>query len=61
MASWNAYYCQNKKLAILLFESRESDKYTKLLTPIVVRNDEYQTVNEINSFMSHQETIVTNI
>ena len=51
--AWNAYNCQNPNLAILLFESRDDDKLTKLVSPIIVSNNIYSTNAEINSFMSH--------
>ncbi len=34
--NWNAYYCLNNNLGILLFESRDEDKYKRDIAPILV-------------------------
>jgi hypothetical protein len=36
VSSWNGYYCTNDELAILLFESMDEDKLTRILSPIQV-------------------------
>jgi hypothetical protein len=33
---WNGYFCLNEDLAILLFESLDDDKLTRLLSPVTI-------------------------
>jgi hypothetical protein len=48
-------------MAVLLFESRDSDKLSRLISPVTVVNSELGISNELNTFMSHQETVVTQL
>ena len=52
-------FLENPNLGILLFESRDDDKLTRVISPKTITNAELGTTNEINTFMSHQETVVT--
>lgn len=53
VAAWNAYYCQNDYLGMLLFESVDSDKLTRTFSPMVVRGNKDSYVNTLNEFMDH--------
>ncbi len=50
---WNGYYCHNEDLAIILFESLDEDKLTRILSPITITNDVLKTRNVLNTFMDH--------
>lgn len=53
-SAWNALYCQNKKIGILLFESEDEDKMDRSFVPLYVENPKYPGVsNKINSMMDH--------
>jgi hypothetical protein len=58
---WNAYYCETPNMGVLLFESRDADKMSRLISPVTVVNSELGINNELNTFMSHQETVVTKL
>jgi hypothetical protein len=34
VVAWNGYYCNNEDLAILLFESLDDDRRTRIISPI---------------------------
>jgi hypothetical protein len=50
---WNAYYCNNENLGILLFESLDNDKKNRMITPIYVESHNTTSVNKLNTFMDH--------
>jgi hypothetical protein len=50
---WNAYYCQNDFLGILLFESLDSDRRDRTVSPITVISDRYNSSTVLNTFMDH--------
>lgn len=51
--NWNAFYCQNQNLGILLFESLDSDKWTRTITPITVSSYNITSTTSLNTFMDH--------
>ena len=50
---WNAYYCTNDDLAMIVFESQDSDKLTRVLAPIEVIGLNTTSRNVLNGFMDH--------
>lgn len=48
-------------MAILLFESRDADNKTRVISPISLYSKSLATKADVNTFMSHQEFIVTQI
>jgi hypothetical protein len=50
---WNGYQCLNEDLAIVIFESLDEDKLTRLTTPITITNEELNSRNVLNTFMDH--------
>ncbi len=53
VSTWNGYYCNNDNLAILLFESLDEDKLTRILSPIQVQSMNLTSRNVLNTFMDH--------
>ena len=53
MPSWNAYYCTNDYLGVLLFESLDSDKYMRMVSPIDLISYNTTSKNTLNTFMDH--------
>jgi hypothetical protein len=51
--SWNAYYCQNDYLGILLFESLDGDKLTRIFSPLTLVNFNTTAKNVLNTMMDH--------
>ena len=51
--TWNAYYCTNDNLGVLLFESLDSDNWKRMVSPIYVRNNATGSLNTLNTFMDH--------
>jgi hypothetical protein len=50
---WNGYYCKNENLAILTFESTDYDKWTRILSPIIVQSLNLTSKNVLNTMMDH--------
>lgn len=50
---WNAQYCRNKNLGVLLFESLDSDKRDRSVQPVKISGLTSGYYNELNSFMDH--------
>ena len=53
MTKWNTYQCQNDDLAILLFESLDTDKWRRIASPISISQALIKSNTTINSFMDH--------
>jgi len=53
VSTWNGYYCNNDALAIVLFESLDEDKLTRILSPIQVQSMNLTSRNVLNTFMDH--------
>jgi|LauGreDrversion4_2_1035121.scaffolds.fasta_scaffold189906_2 hypothetical protein len=52
--SWNTgYFCLNKDLSVLVFESMDSDNMTRILSPAVVQGVNITSRNVLNSYMDH--------
>lgn len=54
MDKWNGYHCTNSDLAIMIFESNDEDKFSRIITPIYVNGMNISSSNAINTFMDHQ-------
>ena len=50
---WNGYYCENRNIGILLFESLDPDTYDRSIQPIEILNEETGFNNTLNSMMDH--------
>jgi parallel beta-helix repeat protein len=50
---WNAYLCTNTQVALLKFESKDTDAYDRLLSPINILDTQTSFNNTLNSFMNH--------
>lgn len=50
---WNGYYCENRNIGLLLFESLDSDTYDRSIQPINILNEETGFNNTLNSMMDH--------
>ena len=50
---WNAYYCENTDLGVLLFESLDGDKESRSYTPLTLNNLFIQQTSILNQFMDH--------
>ena len=50
---WNAYYCTNDQLAMIVFESLDSDAESRLVSPVTVSSMNLTTRNVLNTFMDH--------
>ena len=50
---WNASLCSNTDIALLVFDSQDSDRMDRNSQPIYVRNDELGFDNRLNAFMDH--------
>jgi hypothetical protein len=50
---WNAYYCKNDNLGILLFESLDADKRTRIFSPITIYGVNNTAKNVLNTMMDH--------
>jgi hypothetical protein len=53
VSKWNAFYCQNSNIGVLLMESLDSDGWKRMITPINVTNYDFGSVNTLNTFMDH--------
>jgi hypothetical protein len=51
--SWNAAFCQNSRIGVLLFESLDSDKRDRTVSPITLTSEETGYSNMVNTFMDH--------
>lgn len=51
--AWNAYYCNNYDLGVLLFESLDDDKFKRMITPITLKSYNITSSNVLNTFMDH--------
>jgi len=52
--SWNTgYLCNNRELGILMFESMDADKKTRLISPVYVQGVNLTSRNILNTFMDH--------
>ena len=54
VTAWNAYYCNNYDLGILLFESLDLDKTNRTLSPINIYGVNTTSRNVLNTMMDHQ-------
>ena len=52
-SAWNGYYCNNDQIAILIFESQDSDNWTRIISPINVVSMNTSEVNVLNTMMDH--------
>ena len=52
-SSWNGFYCQNRNLGVLIFESRDPDTNDRSLQPIEIYSEESKFYTKVNSFMDH--------
>ena len=50
---WNGYYCENRNIGLLLFESLDSDTYDRSVQPINILNEQTGFNNTLNSMMDH--------
>lgn len=52
---WNAAYCVNRDIGMLLFESLDGDTYDRTLSPITIDGDEpgFTYSNTVNTMMDH--------
>jgi hypothetical protein len=53
VATWNGYYCTNDNLAMLVFESLDDDKLTRVVSPVQVLGMNISSRNVVNSYMDH--------
>ena len=53
ISQWNAYYCTNENLGILIFESLDEDSWRRMVSPIYVESLNTSAVNKLNTFMDH--------
>jgi len=53
VTEWNAYFCENDNLSILLFESLDADKTKRTFSPIILINQNSNSTNILNTFMDH--------
>lgn len=49
----NAYVCQNNDLGIMLYESKDSDKYDRAIAPVYFGVTGTSINNTVNSYMDH--------
>lgn len=52
-AEWNANYCDNEDLGILIFESNDGDFMDRTFSPMIYRVNATGYTNIMNSFMDH--------
>jgi hypothetical protein len=50
---WNAYFCQDSDVGILLFESMDSDNMMRTITPITISNNKITSISTVNTMMDH--------
>ncbi len=50
--NWNGYSCKGNNYGLLVFESQDSDKFTRIISPINITS-EFGFRNDINSFKDH--------
>lgn len=50
---WNAAYCTNINLGILLFESLDADTEDRTVQPVKITNAVSKYSNKVNSYMDH--------
>jgi len=50
---WNAQYCRNQDLGVLLFESLDGDKRDRSVQPVKISGLTNGYYNVLNSFMDH--------
>ena len=53
MKHWNGYYCNNRNIGLLMFESLDSDTMDRSIQPINILNEETGFNNTLNSMMDH--------
>jgi len=53
MSIWNGYYCENRNIGILQFESLDSDTWDRSIQPVALLNEETCFNNTLNSMMDH--------
>lgn len=51
--AWNGFYCQNRNIGVLLFESLDADTNDRSLQPIEIYSEESKFYTKVNSFMDH--------
>lgn len=51
--NWNAHFCRNRQIGLLLFESLDSDTYDRSIQPVDIVNEERGFKNTLNSMMDH--------
>jgi hypothetical protein len=52
-STWNSNYCSKTNYGMLLFESLDSDRYQRTVSPIVITDPSLTYSNTLNSFMDH--------
>jgi hypothetical protein len=50
---WNGHWCENKELAILLFESLDGDTWDRSVMPVLIKSERDQYTIKLNSAMDH--------
>jgi len=53
VTEWNAHYCENEYMSLLLFESQDSDNTKRTFTPVTLVNQNINSTNILNQFMDH--------
>ena len=51
--AWNGYYCNNDNLATMVWESQDSDRYTRVMSPIQILGLNTSSRNVVNTYMDH--------
>jgi hypothetical protein len=51
--AWNGFYCQNRNIGLLLFESLDPDTMDRSLQPIEIYSEGSKFYTKVNSFMDH--------
>ena len=49
----NAWYCSDRNLGVLLFESLDEDTWDRSIQPVFITDEEGTYSNKLNSFMDH--------
>lgn len=52
-STWNGFYCRNRFIGMLLFESLDDDTYDRSIQPINIINEKTGFNNTVNSMMDH--------
>ena len=52
-SAWNGFYCQNRNIGVLIFESLDADTSDRSVQPIEVYSEKSKFYTKLNSFMDH--------